>query len=192
MIRRPPRPTPLYSSAASDVYKRQNNPPPPPRRPRDLRAASPADSRVLCMPAPPHGDEEPGPGEPAPRHAGEPQDAGTDGSDGAADPVDDDDAPSVPGRRGDVGPEDVDARWVQIVSRLGAADPRSWAPDPAVEAAEEHFEPPDPEPVLGGDPLLTMAWSAVAGVPALVIVAVLVWRDIPTVVLQVAGVAFLA
>src|SRR5665647_579056 len=120
------------------------------------------------MPAPPHGDEEPRPGEPSP---GE---------------------PSVPGRRGDIGPEDVDARWVQIVSQLGAADPRSWAPDPAVEAAEEHFEPPDPGPVLGGDPLLTMAWSAVAGVPALVIVAVLVWRDIPTVVLQVAGVAFLA
>jgi len=152
------------------------------------------------MPARPHDAEEPGPDEPAPRDAGEPQDAGTDGSDGAADPVDDDGAPppdddpgepSVPGRRGDIGPEDVDARWVQIVSRLGAADPRSWAPDPAVEAAEEHFEQPDPEPVLGGDPLLTMAWSAVAGVPALVIVAVLVWRDIPTVVLQVAGVAFL-
>ncbi len=120
------------------------------------------------MPAPPHGDEEPRPGEPSPGDPGE------------------------SGRRGDIGPDDVDTRWVQIVSQLGAADPRSWAPDPAVEAAEEHFEPPDPGPVLGGDPLLTMAWSAVAGVPALVIVAVLVWRDIPTVVLQVAGVAFLA
>jgi len=120
------------------------------------------------MPAPPHGDEEPRPGEPSPGDPGE------------------------SGHRDDIGPEDADARWVQIVSQLGAADPRSWAPDPAVEAAEEHFEPPDPEPVLGGDPLLTMAWSAVAGVPALVIVAVLVWRDIPTVVLQVAGVAFLA
>ena len=152
------------------------------------------------MPARPHDAEEPGPDEPPPRDAGGPQNAGTDGSDGAADPGDDDDTPPpdadpgdrlVPGRRDDIGLEDVDARWVQILSQLGAPDPRSWAPDPAVEAAEEHFEPPDPPPVLGGDPLLTMAWSAVAGVPALVIVAVLAWRDIPTVVLQVAGVAFL-
>ena len=153
------------------------------------------------MPARPHDDEEPRPGEPSPRDPGEPEDVATDGSAGAADPGDDDGTPppdddprepSDPRRRGGIGPEDVDARWVQIVSQLGAPDPRSWAPDPAVEAAEEHFEQPDPEPVLGGDPLLTMAWSAVAGVPALVIVAVLVWRDIPTVVLQVAGVAFLA
>src|SRR5665647_3387252 len=119
------------------------------------------------MPAPPHGDEEPRPGEPSP---GE---------------------PSVPGRRGDIGPEDVDARWVQIVSQLGAADPRSWVPDPAVEAAEEHFEPPDPGPVLGGDPLLTMAWGAIVGAPALLLVAVVAWRDIPTILLQAAGVAFL-
>lgn len=68
--------------------------------------------------------------------------------------------------------------------------PRAWAPDPAVEEAEDHFEPPDPGPVLGGDPLLTMAWVAVVGVPALLLVAVLAWRDVPTVVLQVAGVAF--
>ena len=149
------------------------------------------------MPAPPHGDEEPRPGEPSPGDPGESADVATDGAadpggdDGTPAPDDDPGEPSDPGRRGDIGPDDVDARWVQIVSQLGAADPRSWAPDPAVEAAEEHFEPPDPEPVLGGDPLLTMAWSAVAGVPALVIVAALVWRDIPTVVLQVAGVAFL-
>jgi hypothetical protein len=151
------------------------------------------------MPARPHDAEEPRPGEPSGGDPDEPEDVAT-GSDGAADPADDDtpapdDGPgesSVPGRPDDIGPEDVDARWVQIVSQLGAPDPRSWAPDPAVEAAEEHFEPPDPEPVLGGDPLLTMAWSAVAGVPALVIVAVLAWRDIPTLVLQVAGVAFLA
>lgn len=152
------------------------------------------------MPARPHDAEEPGPGDPSPGDPDTPEDVATDGSDGAADPGDDDGTPPpdvdpgerlVPGRREDIGPEDVDARWVQILSQLGAPDPRSWAPDPAVEAAEEHFEPPDPEPVLGGDPLLTMAWSAVAGVPALVIVAVLAWRDIPTVVLQVAGVAFL-
>ncbi len=49
--------------------------------------------------------------------------------------------------------------------------PRAWAPDPAVEEAEDHFVPPDPGPVLGGDPLLTMAWVAVVGVPVLLLVA---------------------
>jgi hypothetical protein len=90
-------------------------------------------------------------------------------------------------------PTDVDARWLEIVGELSApADPRSWAPDPAVEEAEDHFVPPDPPPVLGGDPLLTMAWVAVAGVPILLLVAIIAWRDIPDVVLQAAGAAFLA
>ncbi len=87
---------------------------------------------------------------------------------------------------------DVDARWAGIVSTLSSAAPRTWSPDPEVEEAETHFVPPDPDPVLGGDPLLTMAWAAVVGVPMLLMVAVIAWRDIPTIVLQVAGVAFLA
>ncbi|WP_024288051.1 hypothetical protein [Cellulomonas sp. KRMCY2] len=86
-----------------------------------------------------------------------------------------------------------DARTVRPA--LSAADPRSWSVDPAVEEAEEaedHFEPPDPGPVLGGDPLLTMAWGAVVGVPILIMVIAVVWRDVPSLVLEVAGVAFLA
>ena len=75
---------------------------------------------------------------------------------------------------------------------LSAGDPRSWSVDPAVEEAEDHFEPPDPGPVLGGDPLLTMAWGAVVGVPILIMVIAVAWRDVPSIVLQVAGVAFLA
>lgn len=73
-----------------------------------------------------------------------------------------------------------------------ASSHRSWSPDPAVEEAEDHFEPPDPGPVLGGDPLLTMAWAVVVGVPVLFIAAVVLWRDIPTVVLRSAAVAFVA
>lgn len=72
------------------------------------------------------------------------------------------------------------------------SDPRAWQPDPAVEEAEDHFVPPDPGPVLGGDPLLTMAWTATVGVPALVVVAAVVWRDIPMSVLTAAGAVFLA
>ena len=92
-------------------------------------------------------------------------------------------------------PAEVDARFARIVTELGApapADPRAWAPDPAVEEAEDHFEPPDPGPVLGGDPLLTMAWVVVVGVPVLLMIAVIAWRDMPTWLLQAAGAAFLA
>ena len=54
MIRRPPRSTPLYSSAASDVYKRQLQPPllRPPLRLRPLSQLLPP-SRPLSAPPPP-------------------------------------------------------------------------------------------------------------------------------------------
>ena len=70
--------------------------------------------------------------------------------------------------------------------------PRSWLPDPDVDEAENHFVPPDPEPVFNGSPLLTLAWIAVAGLPVLAVVAALFWRGIPMVVLQTAAVLFLA
>ena len=119
---------------------------------------------------------------------------GTDGGDDRVTDAGDD----GPGGTGDGPPatlDDVDvaARWAGIVSELSSSgDPRAWAPDPDVEEAETHFTPPDPGPVLGGDPLLTMAWSAVVGVPLLLMLAVVVWRNMPTIVLQLAGVAFLA
>lgn len=57
--------------------------------------------------------------------------------------------------------------------------------------AEEHFEATDPGPVLGGDPLLTMAWLAVGGIPLLWLVVVVAWRDAPRTVLLASGVVFL-
>src|SRR5450830_1676362 len=56
--------------------------------------------------------------------------------------------------------------------------------------AEEHFEPPDPGPVLGGDPLLTMAWFAAAGMPIFFFILLIAWRDAPTVLIEAAGVVF--
>lgn len=105
--------------------------------------------------------------------------------------------PDQPRRRStDVAPPepgaDAPGPGARTVRPPGPTTPRSWAPDPAVEEAEDHFQPPDPGPVLGGDPLLTMAWAAVVGVPLLMLVAVVVWRDLPAVVLQAAGVAFVA
>ena len=60
----------------------------------------------------------------------------------------------------------------------------------AVVDAEEHFVPPDPGPVLGGDPLLTMAWCAAAGVPVFLLVVLVAWRDAPPVLLQAAAALF--
>jgi hypothetical protein len=89
-------------------------------------------------------------------------------------------------------PEDVDRRWEEIVSQLrDAPDPRSWTPEPRPEE-EDHFVPPDPGPVLGGDPLLTMAWVAVLGVPLLFLLSLAIRPGLPTVVLQTAGALFIA
>ena len=56
--------------------------------------------------------------------------------------------------------------------------------------AEEHFVPPDPGPVLGGDPLLTMAWIAAAGMPIFLLIVLIAWPTAPTALIQAAGVVF--
>ena len=56
--------------------------------------------------------------------------------------------------------------------------------------AEEHFVPPDPGPVLGGDPLLTMAWCAAAGVPIFLLIVLVLWRDAPPALVQAAAALF--
>ncbi|GAB3169282.1 hypothetical protein GCM10027059_33840 [Myceligenerans halotolerans] len=65
-----------------------------------------------------------------------------------------------------------------------ASGPRDWPVTPGVEALEEadtHFTPPEPEPLLSDkDPLLTMAWIAVAGIPILALVSVIIVAAIPT------------
>ncbi|HEY3437512.1 MAG TPA: hypothetical protein VGK35_07475 [Actinotalea sp.] len=81
--------------------------------------------------------------------------------------------------------------YARIVRGVDPERFRAWTPDPDVEEAEDHFEPPDPGPVLSGDPLLTLAWTAVVGVPLLLLFSVVAWRDIPTWLLEGAGVAFL-
>lgn len=61
--------------------------------------------------------------------------------------------------------------------------PRDWPVTPEVEALEEaegHYAPPEPEPLLSDkDPLLTMAWFAVSGIPILALISVIVVAAIP-------------
>ncbi|WP_051681588.1 hypothetical protein [Cellulomonas sp. HZM] len=73
---------------------------------------------------------------------------------------------------------------------------RDWSGTEQIDAAEdavdraEPFEPPDPGPVLGGDPLLTMAWLAVGGMPLFLLVVLIAWRGAPAALVQAAAVVF--
>jgi len=86
---------------------------------------------------------------------------------------------------------DVDAqarRWLTDVPVLpgvrppGPRDHLASQEEIDLEDAQSHFVPPDPGPVLGGDPVLTTAWFAVGtGIVALVVSALLV-HHVPAVV----------
>ncbi len=85
----------------------------------------------------------------------------------------------------------------ELAPRVGpAAGGRDWdATDQFDEAerrvdAAEHFQAPDPGPVLGGDPLLTMAWLAVGALPLFWLVVVIAWRDAPGSLLLASAVVF--
>src|SRR5690606_26195279 len=61
--------------------------------------------------------------------------------------------------------------------------PRDWPLTPeaeALEEAESHFTPPEPPPLLSRDPLLTMAWSFVVGVPVLAVIGMIVSAAVPS------------
>ena len=88
------------------------------------------------------------------------------------------------------------APWVSARPVPPEPSGRDWAGTDDIDAAEaevddrEHFVPPEPGPVLGGDPLLTMAWLGAAGIPIALLVVLIVWRDAPVVLMQAAGVVF--
>jgi hypothetical protein len=66
------------------------------------------------------------------------------------------------------------------------AGPRDWPLSPdaeALEEAESHFTPPEPPALLSRDPLLTMAWSFVVGIPSLAVIGMIVSAAVPAVVI---------
>ena len=104
------------------------------------------------------------------------------------DPPEEDEArtarPSGPGLTYPVAP------WV-------AVGPRDWDATEQIDEAEravdeqDTFVPPDPGPVMGNDPLLTMAWLAAVAIPIAVFVIFLVWRSAPVVIFQAGGIVCL-
>jgi hypothetical protein len=84
------------------------------------------------------------------------------------------------------GPADADADAEPgTESRLILpAGPRDWPLSPEAEALEEaeaHFTPPEPPPLLSRDPLLTMAWGFVVGVPVLAVIGMVVSAAVPSI-----------
>jgi hypothetical protein len=116
------------------------------------------------------------PGKPAESsQTSRPDDEG-DAGDRAADP-----AADAPETSADVSgtPADVSGIESRVILPAG---PRDWPLSPEAEALEEeesHFTPPEPPPLLSRDPLLTMAWSFVVGVPVLAVVGIVVSAAVP-------------
>ena len=113
--------------------------------------------------------------------------------DGTADPEADPAPESTPGLDFPVAPWVAERRVVRPAADLSGRDWEGSSQFDEAEAtvdAEEHFVPPDPGPVLGGDPLLTMAWIAAAGMPIFLLIVLIAWPHAPTAVIQAAGIVF--
>jgi len=101
----------------------------------------------------------------------------------------------VQDRAGDDRAPDDEALADGAPATVGAppATGRDWDGTTQYDAAEdavddqEHFVPQDPGPVLGGDPLLTLAWVAAAGAPVFLLVVVIAWQDAPTALVRAAA-----
>ena len=124
--------------------------------------------------------------------------------------VDDDQWAAIVAQLGDIDSADAPsssalefpvAPWVQTPHVVRPADVapasgRDWDGTAQYDEAEseaderEGFVPPDPGPVLGGDPLLTMAWLAAAGMPLFLLVVIIAWRDAPAALVQAACAVF--
>ncbi len=108
-----------------------------------------------------------------------------DRSDPGARPGDDPGAPEDPAARTTEGSprsgRDV-LRSVPVAPWVRPTGPRDWPDDARGRGPRGGREPlraPDPPLVLGRDPLLTMAWALVVGVPILLLVVLVVARPYP-------------
>lgn len=57
----------------------------------------------------------------------------------------------------------------------------------ADDELEDAFTPPDPGPIMDGDPLLTLAWFGAVGGPLILFILALFWRSAPTYLFVGAG-----
>ena len=64
--------------------------------------------------------------------------------------------------------------------------------DEAEDDPADEFVPPDPGPIMDGDPLLTLAWIGAVGGPLILFILALFWRSAPNVIFWIAGAMALA
>jgi hypothetical protein len=100
----------------------------------------------------------------------------------------DDDAAADDARAGTASPD----RWDPPVRRISIPGDRAAAPE-GPRAGDVHddldddgFVPPEPPPFPRGDLVSRVAWAAVIGGPAFLLVAALAWRSLPTILLLAA------
>lgn len=107
----------------------------------------------------------------------------------SADGTTDDDRPQAPGASSAQEPEPPrPAPSPRGTPTVAGSGPRDYSP--AVGPDEEGFAPPEPGPISGGDPVLTLAWVAVVAPVVLVLAYLMLWRSMPYVLLGLGGVAF--
>lgn len=123
------------------------------------------------------------PGKPAESSQTSRSDDETDADDRAEDTADDDADDRTADRSQDRAADRADDEPAPGSRVILPAGPRDWPLSPEAEALEEadsHFTPPEPPPLLSRDPLLTMAWSFVVGVPVLAVIGMVVSAAVPS------------
>lgn len=99
-----------------------------------------------------------------------------------------------PPESGHTATEDQQGRDADAPVGTPAAEPgpRDYTLDPETVGEDDPgFEPPEPEPLTGGDPLVALAWWGIAASVAVVFAYLVIWRAMPAALLALAGVSFL-
>lgn len=75
---------------------------------------------------------------------------------------------------------------------IAGIEPADSGDDEPEEVDEGGYVPPEPPPFPRGDLVARLAWGAVIGGPVFLLIAALLWRSMPTLMLLVALLAFVA
>jgi hypothetical protein len=80
-------------------------------------------------------------------------------------------------------PSRDEAEWLDLVARLESTDselvPEPGPRDHTAPEDDEGFVPPEPAPLGAGEPLVVLAWLAVAGGPVGLRFIAMFWRGVP-------------
>ena len=79
-----------------------------------------------------------------------------------------------------------------VIRRVGATEVGTNGAEDVEEDSDEGYVPPEPPPFPRGDLVSRCAWAAVIGGPVFLLIAALVWRTLPSPLLLVALLAFVA